>query len=136
MTITGHKRIEVYVRPSEDATMQAFDLAHEFGHAFDLKYNDYEQRLKWLQLRGIDPSTPWFGCDACPDYSTPAGDFAETFAYLLLGPGSYHSLMAPPPTPDQIPELAKFCGIEHISDALIRPSSPLKLVKTEKLFTR
>jgi hypothetical protein len=134
MTLTARKQIEVYARPGEDAFMQAFDLAHEFGHAFDLKNNDRERRQKWLQLRGIDPSTPWFGCDACPDYATPAGDFAETFAYLLLGPGSYHSLMAPPPKPDQIPALAKFCGIERISEALMSPSNPLKLVKTDAVI--
>jgi hypothetical protein len=120
MTLTGRQRIELYVRPGENAWMQAFDLAHEFGHAFDLKYNNGNRHRKWCELRGIDPSTPWFGCDACPDYGTPAGDFAETFAYLLLGPGSYHSTMAPAPKADQVQELAKFCKIEHIAEALNR----------------
>ncbi len=120
MTLTGRQRIEIYARPGEDARMQAFDLAHEFGHAFDLKYNNNNRRRKWCELRGIDPSKPWFGCDACPDYGTPAGDFAETFAYLLLGPGSYHSKMAYAPTADQIPELAEFCKIELVAEALNR----------------
>jgi hypothetical protein len=123
MTLTLPHRIEIYVRPGEDPMHQAFDLAHELGHAFDLKYNDEGRRRKWLELRGIKPSVPWFGCDACPDYSTPVGDFAETFAYLLLGPGNYHSQMAPAPRPDQIAELASFCKIEHISEALIVPPS-------------
>jgi hypothetical protein len=121
MTLTAPHRIEIYVRPGEDPMYQAFDLAHELGHAFDLKYNDEGHRRKWRELRGIKPSTPWFGCNACPDYSTPAGDFAETFAYLLLGPGNYHSQMAPAPRPDQIAGLASFCKIDHLSEALIVP---------------
>ena len=118
MTLTARRRIEIYVRPGEGKLRQAYDLAHELGHAFDLRYNDDERHRKWCELRGIKPSTPWFGCNACPDYNTPAGDFAETFAFLLLGPGNYHSVIAPPPKPDQISGLAAFCKIEQISDTL------------------
>ena len=118
MTLTARRRIEVYLRPGESASQQAFDLAHELGHAFDLKYNDDARRRKWRELRDIKVSTPWFGCDACPDYSTPAGDFAETFAFLLLGPGNFHSLIASLPTIDKVPDLAAFCRIEHLSEVL------------------
>lgn len=113
MTISDKRRIEVYVRPSDSVQSQAFDLAHEIGHAFDLQRNNAERRRKWRQLRGIDPGTPWFGCNRCPDYATPAGDFAETFAFLLLGPGNYHSRLGQPPTPAQITGLAEFCRIER-----------------------
>jgi hypothetical protein len=116
MTLTARHRIEVYVRPGESLMRQAFDLAHELGHAFDLKYNNNERRRKWCELRGIKPSIPWFGCDACPDYGTPAGDFAETFASLLLGSGQFHGIIAPLPRRDQVPELAAFCKINQISD--------------------
>jgi len=126
MTLTGPHRIEIYTRPGEGPMQQAFDLAHELGHAFDLKYNDEERRRKWLELRGIKPSTPWFGCDACPDYSTPAGDFAETFAYLLLGPGNYHSQMAPAPGKDQI------VPPEKRTLAAVQPTMAEKKVKTEE----
>ncbi len=114
MTIADKRRIEIYMRPGESALMQAYDLAHELGHAFDLEYNNSERRLRWLQLRGINLSTPWFGCNRCPDYSTPAGDFAETFALLLLGPGNYHSRMSQPPTSSQIRKLAAFCQAEGL----------------------
>jgi len=125
MTLTARRRIEIYVRPGEGEIRQAYDLAHELGHAFDLKYNDDERHRKWCELRGIKPSTPWYGCNACPDYNTPAGDFAETFAFLLLGPGNYHSVIAPLPKPDQISELAAFCKIEQLSDTLTA-SAPKK----------
>jgi len=138
MTLTAHRRIEIYVRPGEVLMNQAFDLAHELGHAFDLKNNDDERRRKWCELRGIKPSAPWFGCDACPDYGTPAGDFAETFAYLLLGPGNFHSMMAPAPGLDQVEKLAEFCRIDHLSDVLLArmPKKPgaaaVKSAKTGK----
>jgi hypothetical protein len=119
MTLIDERRIEVYERAGETPDLVAFDLAHEFGHAFDLKYNDDQRRLQWKRLRGIRNNTPWFGCNGCPDYSTPAGDFAETFAYLLLGPGSYHSRMAPAPAQNQVAELASFCKIQNVSEALL-----------------
>jgi hypothetical protein len=131
MTLTAKHRIEVYLRPGDDVTQQAYDVAHELGHAFDLKNNDEERRRKWREMRGIELSTPWFGCDACPDYGTPAGDFAETFAFLLLGPGNFHSVIAPLPTADQIPELAAFCQIEHVSESL-----KVRLAKENKTAKR
>jgi len=117
MTLSERQRIEIYIRQGDDLMLQAYDLAHELGHAYDLKYNDDARRRKWLALRGIGASTPWFGCDACPDYGTPAGDFAETFAFLLLGPGNFHSTLSPQPREDQMLELAAFCRIQHISEA-------------------
>lgn len=119
LTLVDKRQIEVYVKSEDPPGALAFDLAHEFGHAFDLRYNDAARKKRWLELRGIDPSTPWYGCNACSDYATPAGDFAETFAYLLLGPGNYHSRMAPAPSPEAVRELAEFCHIAEVSDALV-----------------
>jgi hypothetical protein len=39
----------------------------------------------------------WYGCDGCTDYRSPAGDWAEVFAYWLAGPGDFRSQMGPPP---------------------------------------
>ena len=111
MTISDRRRIEIYARREEDPKALAYDLAHEIGHAFDLECNDYERRNQWRKLRGITVETPWFGCDRCSDYETPAGDFAETFAFLLLGPGNYHSRLARAPAPGQMADLAAFCRI-------------------------
>jgi hypothetical protein len=106
MTIPAKHRIEIYARPQDDVELLAYDIAHELGHAIDLTYNTTETRRQWMQLRGIDPATPWFGCDRCSDYNTPAGDFAETFAFLLRGPKYFRSRIAAVPTADQIPALA------------------------------
>ncbi len=114
MTNADKRRIEVYMRAGESAQLQAYDLAHELGHAFDLVYNNAERRRQWRELRGIALSTPWFGCNGCPDYDTPAGDFAETFALLLLGSDNYNSKMALAPTRKQKRKLAAFCRTDGI----------------------
>jgi hypothetical protein len=108
MTFSGKRRIEIYARPGDDALQLAFDIAHELGHAIDLSLNDSQSRKRWLEARGIKAGTPWFGCNRCSDYSTPAGDFAETFAFLVLGPGHFGSRMAPPPKPAQKEQLMSF----------------------------
>jgi hypothetical protein len=108
MTFPAQHRIEVYARPNDDVRMLAYDIAHELGHAIDVTYNTAETRKNWLKMRGIDPSTPWFGCNACTDFETPAGDFAETFALLLLGPKDFHGRIAPPPTAQQTSALSSF----------------------------
>ena len=108
MTFPGEHRVEIYARPQDDIHLLAYDIAHELGHAVDMTYNTNGTRRKWMELRGIDPATPWFGCDKCSDYSTPAGDFAETFASLLFGPKEFRGRIAPPPSAQQIPLLFPF----------------------------
>ena len=108
MIFPDQRRIEVYARPLDDARHVAYDIAHELGHAIDITFNTAETRRKWMILRGIDPAIPWFGCNRCTDFQTPAGDFAETFAFILLGPGNFSSRMAPAPTAKQIAALRPF----------------------------
>lgn len=110
MTFPAAHRIEIYARPNDDVRLLAYDIAHELGHAIDVTYNTAETRKKWMQLRGINPKTPWFGCDKCTDFSTPAGDFAETFALILFGRQQFRGRIAPAPTSKQIPELLPFFG--------------------------
>src|SRR5688572_2999630 len=98
MTIPGKRRIEIYLRPQDDIRQVAFDIAHELGHAIDIVHNTEETRRKWMVARGLDPATVWFGCSRCSDYNTPSGDFAETFALLLLGPEDFRGRIAPRPT--------------------------------------
>ncbi len=108
MTFGRKKRIEIYARPGDDVPVLASDIAHELGHAIDLMYNTSATRTEWMKTRGIDPATPWFGCNRCSDYNNPSGDFAETFSLLLLGPKHFKSRIAAPPTIEQIPLLIRF----------------------------
>ena len=108
MIFQREHRIEIYARPADDAPRIAYDIAHELGHAIDMTFNTAKTRQKWMEVRGIDPSTPWFGCDRCTDFSTPAGDFAETFALLLLGRGHFSGRIAPQPTDEQLIEFRPF----------------------------
>jgi hypothetical protein len=112
------KTIEVYARPADDVQTLASDIAHELGHAIDLTYNTAASRADWKRARGIDPATPWFGCNRCSDYSTPAGDFAETFSLLLLSPGNFRGRIAPRPTAEQIPILKQFFPMLRNEDLL------------------
>jgi hypothetical protein len=105
MIFPSEHRIEVYARPSDDSRLLAYDIAHELGHAIDMTFNTAETRRQWLEARGIDLETPWFGCNRCSDFNTPAGDFAETFAFLMLGPGNFSGRIAAAPTAKQIPAL-------------------------------
>lgn len=104
------RRIEIYVRPCsrESDVVLTHTIAHEIGHAVDYTLGDPGRRARWQQARGIATSTPWYGCSTCPDYHTPAGDFAETFAYWQVGPADYRSTMARPPTPAQLRTLGSF----------------------------
>jgi hypothetical protein len=108
MTFSNKHVIEVYLRPQDDSRLIAYDIAHELGHAIDFSYNTAETRKKWMELRGIDPATPWFGREGRSDYETPAGDFAETFALLVCGPKYFQGRIAPPPTAAHVQELKSF----------------------------
>jgi hypothetical protein len=107
VTFTGPRRIEVYVRRCHSVTHVARVLAHEVGHAVDHRLMTPERRGEYLAVRGI--SGEWFGCNRCTDYATPAGDYAEVFAWTH-GPRFRwgRGRMAPAPTPEQAAALAPF----------------------------
>jgi uncharacterized membrane protein YgcG len=104
-TIFDAHRIEIYLRSAEPQQMVAHVIAHEIGHAADVAYNTPERRQQWLHLRGTSTSQPWFGCDSCDDFSSPAGDYAETFSFWQVGPNADFSHLAPPPSQDQLQQL-------------------------------
>jgi hypothetical protein len=104
-TIFDAHRIEIYLRKGESQLMVAHVIAHEIGHAADVAYNTPERRQQWLDLREASTSEPWFGCETCDDFSSPAGDYAETFSFWQLGPDADFSHLAPPPSSDQLKQL-------------------------------
>jgi hypothetical protein len=97
-TYLDQRRIEIYVRPDQTALELAHVIGHELGHAVDATYGTTQRRQDWMRLRGIDPALEWWGCLGCRDYATPAGDFAEVFAYWLAGPESgFNGRLVGPP---------------------------------------
>lgn len=101
------RRVEVYVRRTDSVQQTAFDLAHELAHAFDFERGTAALRARWQQARGIDVARPWFGCNACSDLATPAGDFAESFAAWLVPGGDFQSRLGPRPDEAQRALLAE-----------------------------
>ena len=101
------RRVEVYVRRTDSVHQTAFDLAHELAHAFDFERGTAALRARWQQARGIDVARPWFGCNACSDLATPAGDFAESFAAWLVPGGDFKSRLGPRPDDAQRALLAE-----------------------------
>jgi hypothetical protein len=82
MTYPEQRRIEVYVRSCSRMTVAylAETIAHEIGHAVDFTRGTDSWHRQWQVARHISLSIPWYGTPYATDFSTPAGDFAETFA--------------------------------------------------------
>ena len=106
MTDNDARTITVYVQRQDTVQSLRVTLAHELGHALDHLTGSDEQRARYREVRGIAPDAPWYGCDRCDDYDTPAGDFAEVFAVWLVGASDYRSRMGPPPDQHQLEQLA------------------------------
>jgi hypothetical protein len=94
--------VEIYVRIAESDLVLAHSIAHELGHVLDFTRGSAATRALYLSTRGLGRSLAWFGCSGCTDFRTPAGDWAEVFAYWLAGPGDFRSELAGPPTPRQL----------------------------------
>lgn len=102
-TFPYEELIEIYVRPELTVEEIAQDIAHELGHAFDWVFNTQDERQLYQMVRGHPADRGWFACSGCTDYATPAGDFAETFAYWTLDQSLPHrGLITTPPSEQQI----------------------------------
>lgn len=101
-------RVDVFVRSCAQQSdgLLLHVLAHELGHVLDASRMTDALREQWMAVRGIPAGTPWFGCDGCTDFATPAGDFAETYAQWQRGASSNRSELAPAPSAAQLQELA------------------------------
>jgi hypothetical protein len=107
------RRLEVFVRPCDRVSMSLLRhvVAHEIGHLVDGDRMTDGLRAEYLAVRGIPAGTPWYGCNGCADFATPAGDFAEVYAQWQRGASDNRSQMAPPPSSGQLAEIAaRFFG--------------------------
>ena len=100
MTYYDRAHVDVYVQScaSESDSLLRHVVAHEMGHAWDGAHMTDSLRAEYLAARGIAAGTPWFGCNGCQDFATPAGDFAETYAQWQRGVTTSRSTIARPAT--------------------------------------
>jgi hypothetical protein len=108
MTYYDQHHVDVYVGSCtrESATLLRHVVAHELGHAWDSLHMTDQLRADYLAARGIAAGTPWFGCDTCQDFATPAGDFAETYAQWQRGSAESRSTIAPAASSAELEQLA------------------------------
>ena len=105
-TLVPERRIEVYIRNDQSQDFIAHVIAHEIGHAVDVTLNSAEERKEWQRARGIE-GAPWWPGDGASDFSTGAGDFAESFAAWQVGSSSFRSKLGPAPNAAQTKLLAR-----------------------------
>ena len=106
------RRVEIFVRScsAQSDSLLRQVIAHEIGHLVDADTMS-GLRTEWLRARGISTSMPWFGCDSCTDFATPAGDFAEVYAQWQRSASDNRAELAPAPSSGALAELAaRFFG--------------------------
>lgn len=101
--------VDVYVKTcaTQSDELLRHVIAHELGHVLDELTMTEERRAAWLAARGIPAGTPWYGCSACEDFATPAGDFAEVYAQWATGETRNHSALAAAPASGDVERLAE-----------------------------
>jgi hypothetical protein len=129
LTEPSKKRITIYLRPNQSTSDVARIIGHEIGHAVDFTMTTDAERADYRRIRSLDNRAWYPACGACPDYASPVGDWAETFAYWLLGDGSFNSQLAPKPTPVQLAALtpiftADAAAAPTTTTTTVRPATP------------
>lgn len=109
LTLVDDKRIEIYVRDDQSDELLVHIVAHELGHAVDVTLNDGPDRRRWQASRGIGDE-PWWPDAAASDFSTGAGDFAESFAYWQVPSNNFRSELGSAPDAIQLQLMAELAG--------------------------
>ena len=134
LTDPNRKQITIYVRPAQSTADIARVLGHEIGHSVDFTMTTDAERADYRRIRGLD-DRPWYpSCSGCSDYASPVGDWAETFAYWLLGEGSFASTLASRPTAAQLTALTPIftanAAAAPSSTSTTKPPAPTTTVTT------
>lgn len=108
LTFPAQHHVDVFVRSCdvESEALLRHVVSHEMGHAYDAAHMTPALRDAYEAMRGIPAGTPWFGCNYCSDFATPAGDFAETYSQWQRGTADSRTKMAPMPTASQLAAIA------------------------------
>jgi hypothetical protein len=108
LTFPERHHVDVYVRScsAESFTLLRHVMSHEMGHAYDAAHMTASMRAAYMAMRGIPAGTPWFGCNYCTDFNTPAGDFAETYSQWQRGSHDSRTQIAPMPGSAQLAQIA------------------------------
>lgn len=122
-TANSKKReITIYVGRYQSELSLRTTLAHELGHALDFGHGTAQRRDAYREIRGLSRSSPWFPCNRCDDLSSPAGDFAESFAVWLVGPGEFRGRLRPAPDARQLRELRELFTVPEPRKATPGPA--------------
>lgn len=135
LTSTSTRTITIYVRDGESTAEIARTLAHEIGHAVDIAFNAPSDRAAYRVIRGLGSESWYPDCNACSDYAWPAGDWAETFAWWLLGPGTFESTIAGPPTAAQLAALTPLFSAPSAVEATTTTSTSTSSTTTTSTTT-
>ena len=108
LTFPERHHVDVYVRTcsAESFTLLRHVMSHEMGHAYDAAHMTPALRKAYMAMRGIPAGTPWFGCNYCTDFKTPAGDFAETYSQWQRGSHDSRTQIAPMPSSSELARIA------------------------------
>jgi hypothetical protein len=132
LTDPNRKQITIYIRPTQSTSDIARVLGHEIGHSVDFTMTSDAERADYRRIRGLD-DRPWYpGCSGCSDYASPVGDWAETFAYWLLGDGSFASALAPKPTAAQLTALTPLFTADAMAATTTTTGPPAATTTTTK----
>jgi len=132
LTDPNRKQITIYIRPTQSTTDIARVLGHEIGHSIDFTMTTDAERADYRRIRGLD-DRPWYpSCSGCSDYASPVGDWAETFAYWLLGDGTFASALAPKPTAAQLTALTPLFTPDAMAVTTTTTAPPAATTTTTK----